>query len=143
MKKRIRAVGIIFLNGGILLMHRKNVKYKKPNEYYVLPGVTCNNEDEIREKLQEEILKEIALKVKVKNLVFHLETNQTNEYFYFCEYISGKLGSIKSIEESKVIYRYSGNYIPEIVRREELINLYLIPEGVKEKLLEETSWNSL
>lgn len=143
MKKRLRAVGIIVLNGGIVLIHRKNVKYRKLKDYYILPGVICDNEEQFKEKLKEEIYETIGLKVEIKKFIFHYETEQTKEYFYICDYITGKFKNLKEIEEANAERRYAAKSFPEIIRQEELKNICIMPEGVVDKLISEMSWNTI
>jgi len=142
MKRRLRAVGIIVLNGGIVLIHRKNVKYRKIKDYYVLPGVICENQEQFKEKLIEEIYELIGLKVEIKKLIFHYETEQTKEYFYICEYITGKFKNLKEVEAANAERRYAAKTFPEIIRKEELKNICIMPEGLKDKLLKEMSWDT-
>lgn len=140
MKKRLRSVGIILLNGNLVLIHRKNVKYRKLKEYYVLPGVVCEDEEQFKEKLKKEIFENIGLEVNVKKLLFYYETDQTKEYFYICEYISGKFKSLKETDIKSKVSRFAVKSIPEILKKEELKNVYIMPEGIKDKLLEEVRW---
>lgn len=140
MKKRLRAVGIILLNGNLVLIHRKNVKYRSLKEYYILPGVFCKNEDEFKDKLKQELFETIGLDVNVKKLLFYLETEQTKEYFYLCEYISGKFKNLKDANMNNNVSRFAVKGVPEILRKKELENIYIMPEGVKNKLLDEVRW---
>ena len=43
---RIRLAGIVPMNGGYALMHRKDVKNKPLSEYYVFPGGGLEENDE-------------------------------------------------------------------------------------------------
>lgn len=140
MKKRLRAVGIILLNGGLVLIHRKKVKYKNLKEYYVLPGVVCENEEQFKETLKQEIFDTIGLDVNVKKLMFYFETEQTKEYFYLCEYISGKFKNVNGSESASKISHFAVKSVPEILRKNELENINIMPEGVKNKLLDEVGW---
>lgn len=140
MKKRLRAVGIILLNGSLVVIHRKNVKYRKMKEYYVLPGVVCEEEEQFKENLKKEIFETIGLDVNVKKLMFYFETEQTKEYFYLCEYISGKFKNLKDYKMNNDVSRFAVKGVPEILRKKELENIYIMPEGVKNKLLDEVRW---
>ena len=136
----MRAVGIILLNGGLVLIHRKNVRYRKTKEYYVLPGISCDNEERFKDRLKKEIFDTIGLEVNVKSLMFYIETDQTKEYFYLCEYISGKFKNLNDVVSTKEISRYAVKSVPQILRKTELNNINIMPEGVKDKLLDEVKW---
>ena len=112
--QRIRLAGIIPMGNGFALMHRKDVM-KNPDrqEYYVFPGGGREG-DETYEKF-----------------------NQTTIY-YLCEYVSGEFGTGTGPEFSNdPKYIDSGKYIPEIVKREDIERIPLMPPEIKEKFLED------
>ena len=106
--KRIRLAGIIPMEDGFALMHRKDVlKNPDQTEYYVFPGGG-----------QEEN-----------------ETYQTTIY-YLCEYVSGIFGTGTGPEFSNdPKYIDSGKYIPEIVKRQDIEKIPLMPPDIKEKFM--------
>ena len=58
------------------------------------------------------------------------------EIFYLCEYISGKFGTGQGPEFSNdPKYKDSGKYIPELVEKENIKNINLLPLEIKKKII--------
>ena len=75
-----------------------------------------------------------------------MESNKFNqkEIFYLCEYVDGEFGTGKGPEFSNDIrYVDSGKYIPEIIKKEEIKNILLLPLEIKEKFLKDIENNKL
>ena len=142
--KRIRVAGIVEMDDGFALMHRINVKptpnTNKPyGEYYVFPGGGVETKDKnFEEAVKREILEEFGIEVEVKNQVYYKKIdNETEEYVYYCVYKSGIFGTGTGREISGgPKYRGRGEYIPKIVRRDNIKNIRLIPENFKEEFIE-------
>ena len=64
MKKRIRLAGIIPMDGGYALMHRKDVKNKPLSEYYTFPGGGREGEETFEEGTKREIKEKFVKDVK-------------------------------------------------------------------------------
>ena len=63
--------------------------------------------------------------------------NQTTIY-YLCEYVSGEFGTGTGPEFSNdPKYIDSGKYLPEIVKREDIEKIPLMPPKIKEKFVED------
>ena len=63
---RIRVAGIIFMNNGIALMHRKDViKRKDYQEYYTFPGGGLEEGETPEEGTIREIKEEFGINVKI------------------------------------------------------------------------------
>ncbi len=140
--KRIRVAGIIEMDGGYALMHRKNVKQtpntEKPyGEYYVFPGGGLEENETYEEGVEREILEEFGIKVKVKEQIYSRRVNEENyEYLYKCEYVSGEFGTGTGPEFSgDPKYKDRGEYIPEIVSKEKIRNIRLFPEEFAKQLI--------
>lgn len=142
--KRIRVAGIVEMEDGFALMHRTDVKptpnTNKPyGEYYVFPGGGVEPEDKNFEvAVKREILEEFGIEVEVKNQVYYREIDyKTEEYLFYCVYKSGTLGTGTGPEFSgDPKYKDRGNYIPTIVKKEDIINIRLIPEDFKNEFIE-------
>ncbi len=139
--ERTRVAGIIFMNGGIALMHRKGVlKRKDMQEYYTFPGGGLEEGETLEEGTIREIKEEFGIDVKVVKKLYELKSEKFNqkEYFFLCEYVSGKFGTGEGPEFSNnPKYIDSGKYIPEIIKKEEIKNILLLPPEIKEKLVED------
>ena len=142
--KRIRVAGIVEMADGFALMHRINVKptpnTNKPyGEYYVFPGGGVETKDKnFEEAVKREILEEFGIEVEVKNQVYYKKIdNETEEYVYYCVYKSGIFGTGTGPEFSgDPKYKDRGEYIPTIVKKDNIKNIRLIPENFKEEFIE-------
>ena len=138
-KLTIRVAGIVPMDNGFVFMHRKNVKRNKDyEEYYTFPGGHLEEGETLEEGVIREIKEEFGIDVKVVRNLYELENNKLNmkEYFFLCEYINGEFGTGEGEEFSNnPEYKDSGEYIPEIVKRENISNLVLLPLEIKEKFV--------
>ena len=138
-KLTIRVAGIVPMDNGFVFMHRKNVKRNKDyEEYYTFPGGHLEEGETLEEGVIREIKEEFGIDVKVVRNLYELENNKLNmkEYFFLCEYINGEFGTGKGEEFSNnPEYKDSGEYIPEIVKRENISHLVLLPLEIKEKFV--------
>lgn len=144
---RIRVAGLVEMNDGYALMHRKNVKKSQNQnqpygEYYVFPGGGLEEEDKsLADGAKREILEEFGINVKVKEeLCSRKIENEFEEHLFLCEYISGKFGSGTGPEfsgDSK--YKERGEYLPEIISKQNFKNLRVLPEEFKEKVIQKFS----
>ena len=137
--ERIRVAGIIKINGGFALMHRKNVKKRKDiQEYYTFPGGGLENGETLEEGVIREIKEEFGITVKVVKKLYEMESEKFNqkEYFFLCEYVEGKFGTGDGPEFShNPKYADSGDYLPEIIKKEDIEGLLLLPPEIKEKFV--------
>ena len=140
-KIAIRVAGIVMMNDGVVFMHRKNViRNKDYQEYYTFPGGHLEEGETLEEGVIREIKEEFGINVKVVRKVYELENDRVNmkEYFFLCEYIDGEFGTGDGEEFSgNPEYKDSGEYIPEIVKRENIQGLVLLPLEIKEKFVQD------
>ena len=88
--ERIRVAGIIFMDGGIALMHRVGVlKRKDIQEYYTFPGGGLEEGEILEEGTIREIKEEFGIEVKVIKKLYEMESEKFNqkEYFFFFVYV--------------------------------------------------------
>ena len=141
MKERIRVAGIIKMNGGYALMHRKNVNKKKDfQDYYAFPGGGLEEGETLEEGVIREIKEEFGINVEVIKKLYEMESNKLNqkEYFFLCEYIDGEFGTGDGPEfNNDPKYIECGEFLPEIIKEEEIKNLLLLPPEIKEKFVED------
>ena len=138
---KIRVAGIVPMNDGFVLVHRKHVvRNKDYQEYYTFPGGHLEKGDTLEEGVIREIKEEFGINVKVIKKLYELENIKLNmkEYFFLCEYVDGEFGTGEGEEFSNnPEYKDSGEYIPEIVKKEEISKIVLLPLEIKEKFLQE------
>ena len=140
-KMVVRVAGIVSMNDGFVFMHRKNViRNKDYQEYYTFPGGHLEEGETLEEGVIREIKEEFGIHVKVVRKLYELENNKLNmkEYFFLCEYVDGEVGTGDGEEFSNnPAYKDSGEYIPEIVKREDISDLVLLPLEIKEKFVQD------
>ena len=137
--ERTRVAGIIFIDGKIALMHRKDV-LKRPEmpEYYTIPGGGLEEGETEEEGTKREIKEEFGIEVRIVKKLYEMKSTKFNqkEIFYLCEYISGKFGTGQGPEFSNdPKYKDSGKYIPELVEKENIKNINLLPLEIKKKII--------
>ena len=137
---RIRLAGIVPMNGGYALMHRKDVKNKPLSEYYVFPGGGQEGEESYEEGTIREIKEEFGIDVEIVEKLYEEtseEFNQTSIY-YLCKYIGGEFGTGDGPEfNNDPKYEESGKFIPEIIFKEKLEEIPLMPPSIKEKFIKD------
>lgn len=145
--KRIRVAGIIPMEDGFAFMHRKNViKRKDLQEYYTFPGGGLENGETLEEGVVREIKEEFGINVKVIKKLYEMESEKFNqtEYFFLCKYIDGTFGTGDGPEfNNDPKYIDSGNYVPEIIKRENVKDLVLLPPEIKEKFVKDLEEGNL
>lgn len=137
--EKIRVAGIIPMEVGIALMHRVGVlKQKEYQDYYTFPGGGLEENETTEEGTIREIQEELGIKVRIVRKMYEIysEKFQQREIFYLCEYIEGEFGTGNGPEFSNnPQYVNSGKYIPEIIEKEKLSEILLLPKEIKDKLL--------
>ena len=142
---KTRCAGIVKFGEGIALMHRRNVKKQenstKPyGEYYVFPGGGLEEDDaSVEDGVKREIKEEFGIEVKVIRKQYeNIVPGELAEYIYLCEYVSGEFGTGSGPEFSNdPAYADRGEYIPEIVDKNKIKDLPLIPQNLKEKIVKD------
>lgn len=85
---------------------------------------------------KREIREEFGIEVEIVRKLYELKSEKFNqlEIFYLCKYVEGEFGTGTGPEFSgNPKYIDSGKYIPEIVKREDIKNISLMPPEIKEK----------
>jgi len=144
---RIRVAGIVPIGDGFCFMHRKDVlKRSDIQEYYTFPGGGLEEGETLEEGTIREIKEEFGINVKVVRKLYEMNSDKfgQKEYFYLCEYIDGEFGTGCGPEFSYDLkYVDSGKYLPEIIKKEEVENLLLLPREIKEKFVEDIKVNRI
>lgn len=135
---RIRLAGLIPMENGFAFMHRQNVKNHPIGNYYVFPGGGREGNESFEEGTIREIKEEFGIDVKVIKELYTIQNDKAEEHFFLCEYVSGKLGTGQGPEFSgdpKYIDR--GTYTPEIIAKDKVKDIMLLPAEVKEMLIKD------
>ena len=81
-----RAVGVIVKNDKVLLMRR----IKDGQEYYVFPGGGVKEGESTETAIIREIKEELSLDAKIDKLLFEIENQDRQEYYYLIKEFSGQ-----------------------------------------------------
>lgn len=145
--RRIRVAGIIPMDEGFALMHRVGVKKRKDiQDYYTFPGGGLEENESLEEGTIREIKEEFGINVKVIKKLYEMESERFNqkEYFFLCEYIDGQFGTGDGPEFSNdPKYIDSGKFIPEIIKKEDVEKILLLPEEIKEDFIKDIKEGNL
>lgn len=139
--ERIRLAAIIPMEEGFALMHRKDV-LKNPTlqEYYVFPGGGQEENETFEQGTIREVKEEFGIDVKIIKKMYeeYSELFKQKTIYYLCEYVSGKFGTGTGPEFSNdPKYISSGKYIPEIIKREDIEKIPLMPPEIKEQFVKD------
>lgn len=139
--ERIRVAGIIPMKNGFAFMHRVGViKRKDYQEYYTFPGGGIEKGETLEEGIIREIKEELGIEVKVIKKLYEMKSDKFNqkEIFYLCEYTKGEFGTGDGPEFSNdPRYISSGKYLPEIIKRDKVKELLLLPLEIKDKFIKD------
>lgn len=143
---RIRLAGIIPIENGFAFMHRVGVQNHPIGDYYTFPGGGREGNETFENGTKREIKEEFGIDVEVERLLYKLENGEQNktEYFFLCKYIGGKFGTGTGPEFSgDPRYAHRGKYIPEIIAKDDIENIQLLPTEIKKKFLEDLKNNKI
>lgn len=139
--KRTRVAGIIPIEDGFAFMHRVGViKREDYQDYYTFPGGGLEEGETLEEGTIREIKEELGIEVKVIKKLYEMQSDKFNqkEIFYLCEYIGGEFGTGDGPEFSNnPKYISSGKYLPEIIKRDKVKDLFLLPFEIKDKFVKD------
>ena len=143
---RIRLACIIPIENGFAFMHRVGVQNHPIGDYYTFPGGGREGNETFENGTKREIKEEFGIDVEVERLLYKLENGEQNktEYFFLCKYIGGKFGTGTGPEFSgDPRYAHRGKYIPEIIAKDDIENIQLLPTEIKKKFLEDLKNNKI
>lgn len=137
---RIRLAGIIPMDDGFAFMHRVGVQNHPIGDYYTFPGGGQEGNETLEQGTIREIEEEFGIRVEIIKKLYEMENGEQNqkEYFFLCKYISGEFGTGTGPEFSgNPKYADRGKYIPEIIKREEVEKITLLPYVIRDKFVED------
>ncbi|MBE5813495.1 MAG: NUDIX domain-containing protein [Clostridiales bacterium] len=130
--KKNRASAIIPYDNGLILI--KRIKGNK-EEYYTIPGGGQEEGESIEEATLREVREELGIEVELTDKFYELESQGRKQYFFVANYESGEIGSGNGEEMTNINYEKYGAYIPEIIPVEEIKNIKLLPQEIKEIII--------
>ena len=139
--ERTRVAGIVPMKDGFAFMHRVGViKRKDYQEYYTFPGGGLEEGETPEEGTIREIKEEFGINVKVIKKLYEMQSEKFNqkEIFFLCEYIDGEFGTGDGTEfNNDPKYIESGKFLPEIIKREDVKDLLLLPFEIKDRFVKD------
>lgn len=139
--ERTRVAGIVPMKDGFAFMHRVGViKRKDYQEYYTFPGGGLEEGETPEEGTIREIKEEFGINVKVIRKLYEMRSEKFNqkEIFFLCEYVDGEFGTGDGPEfNNDPKYIESGKFLPEIIKREDVKDLLLLPHEIKDKFVKD------
>lgn len=130
--------GIVNYNDKIVLIHRIKTKDDGTvRDYYVTPGGKIEENESHEEALSREIKEELGIEIEIKDLCLELDDRDYNDsfqYFYNCNYKAGELGTGDGPEFTDK-ENYNGVFEIVLVDKKEISKLNLVPEKIKEILV--------
>ena len=130
-----RGAAIIAQGDKIILMRRERGFGKNKQIYYTIPGGGREEGEKIEETAIREIKEELGIDIKVKKLMYKLNTYMRMQYIFLGEYVSGILGTGEGEEYEEENYKKDGKYIPQVVSFEKLKKIKLVPETLKKEII--------
>ena len=137
---RVRLAGIIPIENGFAFMHRVGVKNHPIGDFYTFPGGGQEGSETLEEGTKREIKEEFGIDVEIVEKLYEMENleKQQKEYFFLCKYLGGEFGTGQGPEFSgNPKYAHRGKYIPEIIKREEVDKITLLPYTIRDKFIED------
>jgi 8-oxo-dGTP pyrophosphatase MutT (NUDIX family) len=98
-------------------------------EYYVFPGGHLEENETLEECVIREVYEELGINIKVKELFYETVYNDTQQYFFVCEWISGDFGTGQGEE---MINPIRGTYEPMLVDLKNIRNINLLPQSLRD-----------
>ena len=136
-----RAILLLPDEGGrmcISLIHRLRPDVNEPGktlDYYVTPGGGIEPGETPRQAAEREVYEELGLRCRAEELLFRLEMETGEESYFLCERASGVFGTGNGPEFSHPRAE-KGSYFPTLVPLSGLGDIPLLPEMLKQRLME-------
>jgi ADP-ribose pyrophosphatase YjhB (NUDIX family) len=127
--QRVRAV--LFHKDKLVLMKRVWEKH----EYYVFPGGGVEGDETHEEALIRECKEELGILVAPGKLFAEQDFRGDHEFFYICEYVSGKVGTGEGEEFSRPV-EYNGTHEAVEITKMEYESVEVLPEDIATKVLQ-------
>lgn len=126
--------GICVHENRLLLIHRINKERDFNQEYFVFPGNTVDDDSSLATTLTEEFA-QMSLTITLGDLFYANEDDaDESEYYYLCTYQGGEVTTSVADESNEEQKQF---YTPQWIPLEELDDLVVYPESVKNLILEE------
>ena len=137
-KNKDRASAIIPYKKGLIVIHRIKDYGENLKDYYTIPGGGKEADETIEQATLREIKEELGIEIDLTKICYKLKIDERIQYFFVAKYLDGKIGSGKGDEMINVNYEKYGSYTSEIIPKEEIKNINLLPQEIKEIILRDS-----
>mgnify|MGYP000964457122 FL=1 len=96
-----RGAAIIAQGDKIILMRRERGFGKNKQIYYTIPGGGREEGEKIEETAIREIKEELGIDIKVKKLMYKLNTYMRMQYVFLGEYVSRNTSELEKVKNMK------------------------------------------
>lgn len=135
MKYPFRSAAIVLHNNKILLIYRK----KADKIYYTFPGGTIESNETPEKAAIRELFEETSIIAKLNRILYSLSITGKNfkqEYFFLCNYISGKPNlNPNAIENQRI--NNNNIYKPLWIPIDKIENILLYPLEIRDLLIKD------
>lgn len=135
--------GIIVKDNKIAVIKRIREKDGKVREYYVLPGGGIEDEETMEQAMLREAKEELGVEVKINGELYKFINMGELNHFMLCEIINGEFGTGTGPEYTSTEYKDRGQYIPMMLTREEMQQVDLVPNEIRDKIIKDTEKNEI
>jgi 8-oxo-dGTP diphosphatase len=133
-RKTIRAVAIVIKDNKVLLIKRKN----GGKVYYVFPGGGVEENETIEAAVLREVKEETTLEVRIKKLLYHHHyIENSDQYFYLCDYLSGEPVLGNANEKEDMTNNSDNFYLPTWIVIDKLSSLLVYPLEIRDWFIED------
>ena len=128
--------GICIKDRTVLLIHRINKNSLFNQECFIFPGKTIEGDESIEDALCEEFQK-LAITIHLGEQLYTSDEGDEVEDYYLCTYVLGEVSQVHAYGDGKDgADDGSQSYIPVWVSLDDIDDLIIYPESVKDIILE-------
>lgn len=135
--------GIIVKDNKVAVIKRIKEKEGKIRTYYVLPGGGVEEDETLEKAMYREAKEELGIEIDIKGILYKFVNMGELNHFMLCEIADGELGTGTGPEFTSKEYSNRGQYIPMLISRDEMSNIDLVPNEIRDKILQDTKNNKI
>ena len=135
--------GIIVKDNKIAVIKRIREKEGKIRTYYVLPGGGVEESETLEEAMHREAKEELGVEIKIMGTLYKFINMGELNHFMLCEIVGGEFGTGTGPEFTSKEYSERGQYIPVLLSKDEMQNIDLVPNEIRDKILQDVRNNKI
>lgn len=135
--------GIIVKDNKVAVIKRIKEKEGKIRTYYVLPGGGVEEGETLEKAMHREAKEELGIEIDIKGILYKFVNMGDLNHFMLCEITEGEFGTGTGPEFTSKEYSNRGQYIPMLISRDEMPDIDLVPNEIRDKILQDTKNNKI